>query len=531
MQNINNYLTNSSVTNYLTTSSINNYKDVCSILNLELFELTEINTFLNDNIILKNTFNKFLNLYENYKLILQKNIEIEHFDPTNVTLFIKKYNVDPNVFNSENGIIKSQFIKLNGVFIYETKIKDILFRLFFYVIKSDTNITILINNLIRRFHIIVSYNENENRYDFLQDIMDHVDHFDIHFILYPLGRTSTMHMVEPDDINKLSNKGCYNASSGYTILHIFNNKNINSNKTMMISRIPEALGLLTHELGHLFGIDFEVPIKNKNTTTISGVVGRKNITESHINKLEKLPIDKIDPNFTEAICNTNTTLIHTMCNAIELGILSKEFNNFNMFKHLFYVEILYSIYHSAKILYWLGYDNFDAFFNNNSKIQYVQKACLFEYSIIRSFMLLLYPVLFDSMLVNDNKYCKFKLDDNIYSSNKWSEETNKKWDDFVDNTLDLMTSSKEQNSKDINLRKSYEKIYNQFIEIIKNTTTNKNTYVESSCGNINMEYFCIDLSYNNNIINKVLYGGNKLNYKKKYMKYKTKYINTINIIR
>lgn len=498
---------------YLSISSVNNLIDVNDILNTniskQLFDIMELNKFFNNNKV-RSTYNRFYTSYHTQNItILSK--EEEEFDPKNINKYIKKYGIDPEVFKIDgiiNGKISKEFNKLNKLVIYNVKHNNTVYQLFFY----HTNNHALILALLKRFNTIIGYNKDEKRLKFIGDS------FKIHFILYPVGRSTYKQVKNIDDLDKememVKRNGCYNCSSGYTMFYVDYNTN---NTTMMVSRVSEALGLFTHELGHLLGMDLEIPIENDSTKTISGVYGGRVLTDDQLEKLNKLnlPVD-MEVNMTESLCNTNTTFIHSICNAIELAD-KVDTNNYKLFEELFKIEILYAIYHSAKILYWLNYNDFDSFFNGKSDIVYKQKAYLFEYTIVRSFMLMIYPKLFDIMSYdNDRGYMKFKLDkDDIYDKNKLTVTMKNKWDKYIDNTLDLMVIDKKNG-----LRLLYEKIFNLFIEKVRSTNTNKNTYVENSCGNINMEYFCIDRNYGEFLLD----GGNCNFYEEKYMKYKKKYL-------
>jgi hypothetical protein len=498
---------------FLTTSSLNNLHDVQKVMSMpisdKLYNMINLDNFY-ENSRVKDTFNRFLKKSKSSSIKLIGKID----KPFNPAVKNSIFNMDG--LHSKGTYINKEYNKLNKETVYTVQVSDfdLFFKLHFYYAATNLNINKFINNTINRFNTIIGYNIDEQRVKFLERIQKGVENcFSIHFVVYNLNRSSPKGPKEPNgpkEFTELANQGCYNTSSGYTALYITHN---NRQNVMLVSRIPEAMGLFTHELGHLLGIDFETPIITDKRSTISGMVSPFSVTSTHLTKLKKLPI-KLDVNMTEAICNTNTTFIHTICNALEVD---KSDDSYETFKNMFKVEILYAIYHSAKILHQSGYNSFDDFFNCRSSIKYKQKAYLFEYTVVRSFMLLLYPQLCELMTFSG--YIKFKLaEDKIYDSEMQPIDATDKWIKFIDITLNLMTDKTDKTDK---LRNIYRQIFDSFIEIIKSTTINKNTFIESSCGDINMEYFCIDLDYvkmNGNMV-----GGGSINYYKKYIKYKQKY--------
>lgn len=505
----------------LTISSYNNLIDVEDVMNSsigkEFLKAVGTDSIFN-NKTLQTTFKRF---YDCYKT---DNIDIISKDITDFTDISEL----ESIINSGGfglGDMTTHIKKLDKRCLVDVKLKelDLYFRLYIYYKDSNSS---SINFIIKRLDTILGYNKDENRVKFLAEALQK-NPFSIYFILYPVGRTTyKRYQKDPiKEMNKLANQGCYNASSGYTIMHIdgdnINNKR-HSHYNMLVTRIPEMLGLFTHELGHLLGYDFEVPIKETSKQTIYtssyAIFGGLRLNNNDLN----LPLQSnMDIHLSEAFCNTNTTLIHTICNALNLCESQKQIHDYekcyDLFKSLYKIELFYAIYHSAKILYWLGYNNFDDFFNGKSKIVYKQKAYLFEYTIIRSFILLIYNDLINKMSVDKNEgFLKFKLNnDDVYTGTnkgRFIKDIDDKLNNIKKTLVDLMT-----NQEPNIIRDSYAKVFDLFIKKIEETDTNKNSY--NGCGDINMEFFCIDQ-------NSISMKGGSLNidYKRKYLKYKTKYL-------
>lgn len=465
----------------LSNDSQQNLKIVKKIKNNKLFESIKIDNFLNNN-----KLNKIIG--EFYHISKRDNIEEiltqeKDFNPNDNRIFDKIKILDG--FNNKNSKVFKEYLKLNKHTIKNIKIKDIdlKFTLHFF---TENNDKILIKDIINRFIIIMTYFKRSKRLENLYNSIKRnnlENNFDIYLFLYDLKR-STYKRVKKDidgELYELKTNGCYNCSSGYTSIDIKNN-----NKKMVITRKSEVLGLLTHELGHLIGYDLEV--YRDDTTT--GMMRDKNTTDYHRKLLNRIGIN--DARINEGLCNANTTIINTICNSI-----TDDYNQMvNLFGKYYRFEILYSIYHSAKILYWLGYNDFDDFFDKKSAIKYKQFALLFEYTILRSFMLLTYEKLFNKL-----NYFVLSKDD---INNDWGF-----WNEYIDNTLELMAGI---NRKEI--RNKYANIFDTFMDIIKNNSFQK---TENMCGEINMNYFCLEF------YSQVMFGGGR-DYRKQYLKYKERYM-------
>ena len=85
----------------------------------------------------------------------------------------------------------------------------------------------------------------------------------------------------------------------------------------------------------------------------------------------------------------------------------------------------------------------------------------------------------------------------------------KMFNELLSNTIKIMYECNQD----------YKMIFDIFLDIIKEK--------ELICDKMNMEYFCIDIKYDNiqmGGFNKRINNYKNIDYKKKYLKYKTKYL-------
>ena len=501
----------------LTVAAKRNLDDIESIISANkenidnLYKSANINAFFNNDKLI-NTHKYFYNLYNNYS---KSNIDINTQDFNPLSLDNNLIDVISTIdglcpSTIKHSVVGKEFNKFNKVqthnFSFQTN-KPFNISAKYYYNDNYSNINRIIENVTRRLYILIEYNIND---DIMDKVANITDSFEVYFFAYPVNRQVKGYdkhssEIELDrEMSILSNHGCYNCSSGYTQ---FFNISYDQKNRMTVSKIPEMLGLLTHEIGHLMGWDFSTMkcTKNEHYPDLKHFV----LTSEQKNKLGNICVDdRQDFYFFEVFDNTNTTIIHTICNSIEFNFIELNFGDFclknknqsfNLFKEMYYTELLYSIYHSAKILYWFGFNCFNDFFSKCKNVtKYYQKARLFEYSIARSFMLMKYSSIFDDCIIYDdiNKRSTFRvLPENI--------------NNITDMVINLMVNADLDNN-DKELRRNYEKVFNDFMD-----------YLEEH-NNLNMEYFCIDYVMINEDYDINQYGGNM--YYHKYAKYKKKYL-------
>ena len=96
------------------------------------------------------------------------------------------------------------------------------------------------------------------------------------------------------------------------------------------------------------------------------VMVSKNVFDDSV-LIKSLPIDdniKSKFEFAESINNVNSTIIHSICCAIELFVNIDKGAFLKIFKRVLRIEINHSIFHTAKVLWKSGFKSYDSFFNN-----------------------------------------------------------------------------------------------------------------------------------------------------------------------
>lgn len=413
-----------------------NYKFIKTLKAKKFFNKINVDLFLNNLI---PTLNHFLHLYKRNKIPYNESI----FNPYT-------FNEDRNIKNAitidgiknkdTTSMTYQYFLKLNRIRIYNIVICNINFKLTFLYELSNINFELVIN----RFNLFCNFSKYR-----LEELSKKIKQFNIYFVLYNINRYVNIN----DNLEDQIKHGHYNCPSGYTSVYI---TDTTKNACMLITKIPEMMGLFTHEMGHLLGWDFE-HIVDDTVFSLSGIIQKEKYDNLDIFPISNNIIKKFD--FAESINNFNTTIIHSICNSIEL-YYSYGGNIENIFKNIIKIEILYSVYHSAKILYIAKFPNYESFFCTKSKkILLNQNALLFEYSIIRMLMFIKPCYLLDLMNKQNNIY-QFTIQKNIKL--------------FLNDYLqDIIT--------DMDKNKYLEHIFNTCIKYIK------------KCSIINMEYFCIDI--------------------------------------
>lgn len=478
---------------YLTKSSYHNVNDISQIINSDkahsLFSLIGLDQcFENKN--LQNTFSELCSIYQSLD-----NRSLSHnkkkFNPTNS--FYQEFDI-PN-----DSLLHKGYQLLNTIDTYNITIdlnsKEVKFKINFYHTGGKSY---LIERALKRLITLIKYNYNSTVADTLPKSPKQVE---IDIVLVDVGRSSPL----TDPNKKAQKEGTYDVSSGFTSV---------DSEYMRITRTPCILNLLVHELGHLLLYDGKQLIDSNRKKYQFRILSGQQFN---------VPINMKEIYFFETYCETNTTILSSMFNAIEISPLLLKKDSYQMFQTFFKYEILYTIYHSAKILYVTGYRSFDDFFNHRNDKSYSQNARLFEYTILRSILLLYINQYIKLMDVEDNRI-QFRFKDDTFKKKKGSDSS---LEDifimyiilFINNQLDYNEEGGPEGQK---LQSVYEEIFNYFIDVIKKTNINTNTYPSTSYGNLNMEYHCIDFNFSDKKIESDYYYD-------KYVKYKQKYLSTKNL--
>ena len=90
------------------------------------------------------------------------------------------------------------------------------------------------------------------------------------------------------------------------------------------------------------------------------------------------------------MCNTNSSYFVAIYNAIFIfdnQKINEERKLIRIFKYLFYIEVIHCYINGVKLLNYFNFDSYDSFFNNTSNRIFYQNALVFEYIIMRMFLI------------------------------------------------------------------------------------------------------------------------------------------------
>lgn len=244
------------------------------------------------------------------------------------------------------------------------------------------------------------------------------------------------------DLQIMKEKSIANISSGVTT----------SNGLLIISRIEELPKLLVHELIHLIGLDGN--IFDPKSHHIRDSVNK--ISEYYNNHfcVNKLIRSVAIESYTESLSN----ILNCMFFAIEIPN-----GNFQIFVETFELERQYSIYQTAKLLYFFGFNTFDDFFVNckntinSEKRVFITDTLYLDYTIIRSIMFYSFDDIIKIMNISKNKF-------NISNSSP----------NFYDKLLKIIDNTLYQNE-------DYKNILNNYLSDMNNVN------------DLDIGYTCIDI--------------------------------------
>lgn len=473
-----------------------------------------------------------LNILNEYIDVLLKEtdlLKILQSKPYQILSVITK-SYDPNIFlnsnqNSMTNIQKNtlayqKFIKINTQSIYAIKyvIVNLSFKLNFYYDNKHNNIQEIIQSIINRLHLIIITFANKIDTKLLSKVFSKTNEYlEADIYLYDFNRNIDIKVdnnkLESLDYYKKNN--CSHCSSGYSNSTCVerNNQEIKINTFEIVcTRIPEALGLFTHEMFHVLHLDtrYFISKEDRNNIKLTSQMLNSNDLDVVLDKFN----DKVKSyQFLETFNNTTTTIFHSLFNAIELSASIDHVAIINLFKKLMQIEVIYSIFHSVKILHNQNFNTFASYFDKE-KTNYYQLAYLYEYTIVRSFMFM--------NMIDYVEYMKFKDTNSNFNGNNKGQITDATImvTKLLDKTFKLMYEDKSNN-----VRIKYSQVFDKLVEVLDKQYGKESSNNIDVCGSINMEYFCID-----HRCSLLQNGGRNIKQKnlvnycyKKYRKYKLKY--------
>ena len=310
------------------------------------------------------------------------------------------------------------------------------------------NINKIITRLWNLFIIFGSKTYQYNNKIFSPKIMNYK------FYLYNNPRYAQSNGSGASYLKKLHNTKdkCFNTSSGQIIFET---------KTVVISRLEDCIGLLTHEFLHSCGLI--------------------------VLDMVKIPHINMKFSFLESYVNAFTTIFHSY-------LLSKEIDNMT-FANILKIELMHSIIQLIRLFKISGF-TLEQIYSNNM-IDWYQNAYIYEYIVGR------FLILMNFKTIMSNK----KFRDNILSR---IEGWNNMMDDYA---IEII---KQIHMKDDNILE----LFNHITSIYCSSVVEKN-----SDDNMIMQYFCYDPLIVEESKKVVLYGGNKIlynyiKYKNKYLELK-----------
>lgn len=401
-------------------------------------------------------------------------------------------------------------------------INNLSFEIHFYYCNTTDKIQDVINTIINRLHLIVLTFSDYHNLKHLSQIFNIEYPLKMYLYLYPFNRNIDYRIQDTSSLEYYKRNNCFHCSSGYSNSN-YASSSLNNKKSSFVivcTRIPEMLGLFTHEMFHVLHLDtryYTIKNNNNNLEMQSNELDDSAYKELNavLNKYNK-KVGKYQ--FLETFNNTTTTIFHTLYCSIELSDSLDTNRIINLFNSLIKKEIIYSIYHTCKILHNQNINKAEEYFNVDSK-PYQQLAYLYEYTIVRSFM-----------FINLKDYVDYLTHKDLGNFDGNNTTQVNKLKTIVASLLDNAYKSMYLTTND-----NYNKLFDTFVEILdesnKGNKSNKNNKSKECdvCGPVNMEYFCIDHNFDNRLIlnkidrNNSQIGGYKTNYYNKYLKYKIKY--------
>lgn len=189
------------------------------------------------------------------------------------------------------------------------------------------------------------------------------------------------------DLTDMKQKGSANVSSGVTTYE----------GKMVISRKEELPKLLIHELIHFLGLDGNFfNLNNQELFHSKETFTNYNITSFCVQK-----------NISSFVYESYTEFLSNILNCLFIGLEIPN-GNFSTMIETLELERLYSIYQTAKLLYYFGFDNFDSFFLdcknkiNSKNRRFFTDTLYLDYTIIRSIMFFSFQEVLEIMDIKNN---------------------------------------------------------------------------------------------------------------------------------
>ena len=189
------------------------------------------------------------------------------------------------------------------------------------------------------------------------------------------------------DLNQMKKRGIANISSGVTT---YDGK-------MVISRKEELPKLLVHELIHFLGLDGNFfNLHNHELLDSKEKFTNYNIISFCVQK-----------NISSFVYESYTEFLSNILNCLFISLEIPN-GNFSVMIETLELERIYSIYQTAKLLYYFGFNNFNSFFVdcknkiNSKNRKFFTDTLYLDYTIIRSIMFFSFQEVLEIMEIKNN---------------------------------------------------------------------------------------------------------------------------------
>ncbi len=322
---------------FLDGISKNNYLLIKKILEDNEFEISNYDLILEYSKIL---LDKMLECYNSFSLDMVKLLNVQEVNQ-NIIL----QNLDDFPTCDQCDLLYEEIRKCTKEYIYELKKENI--KIIIKIYSSDNK---SIEKLARLIYTFIKCFAND-LYSF--------DNFEINILLIDFPRL----LVSDATFNELSSMVYFNNSSGYYSM---------TKKKIVVTRLSGVLGLLIHELIHSLKLDFELNLSNWEKEWI---------------KFNNIKLTNNLGNFNEGICNTLASYFLALYSSVIIYSHNSKYSLTELFDFFFKMEYVYCFIQAAKVLLYFDFYSYSSFFNNTSRRMYYQNAQVFEYVILRIFMI------------------------------------------------------------------------------------------------------------------------------------------------
>ena len=340
----------------LDETSKDNYQILKHIIqNIDLVEINNFKYIVKRSESIINKMNQAYLSFNDSHFVFQKS------DPVDYSTIRKELHGFPSYYESKGKLIKESIKQITQKFYYQLKIKDVVINLYFYDKSKNEVYFRNIGQLIYSFVTVFGVNlEVFNNYNIRLLLVD-----------FP-RRLDSKSQTTSNSFRNLSEEGLFNNSSGV---------NIFSKKELVVTRKSGLTGLLIHELIHMLGLDFCYNFTDNDHVNLANWkenwVKENNIKDKGNNIVS----------FIESICNTTSCYFLAIYNSIYLHHKLKTDSVNKYFKYFFYLETLYCYLNAIKLLGYFNFNDYDSFFNNKSNKVFYQNALVFEYIVLRMFII------------------------------------------------------------------------------------------------------------------------------------------------